>query len=170
MMRKLPFLCTFGVLFSITYWSNGAPVTDCDILAAAPADSHRQTTGISLDQIDVNKAVPACEAAVRRYPNDAHFRFQLSRAYYEAKNFQAAVDQLKKAAEQGYASAQYNLGVMYEYGKSVSQDYGEALIWYRKAAEQGDEMAKNKLDRLTSIDPDTTTKSFGRAPKQYFQS
>jgi TPR repeat protein len=86
---------------------------------------------------------------VRRYPNDAHFRFQLSRAYYEAKHFQAAVAQLRKAAEQGYASAQYNLGVMYEYGKSVSQDYGEALIWYSKAAEQGDETAKNKLGRLT---------------------
>jgi TPR repeat protein len=149
MMRKLTVLCTFAVLFSITYWSNGAPVTDCDILAAAPADSHRQTSGISLDQIDVNRAVPACEAAVRRYPNDAHFRFQLSRAYYEAKHFQAAVAQLRKAAEQGYASAQYNLGVMYEYGKSVSQDYGEALIWYSKAAEQGDETAKNKLGRLT---------------------
>jgi len=25
MMRKLPFLCTFGVLFSTIYWSNGAP-------------------------------------------------------------------------------------------------------------------------------------------------
>jgi len=37
---------------------------------------------------------------------------------------------------------------MYEYGRGVSQDYGEALIWYRKAAEQGDEMAKDKLGQL----------------------
>jgi len=60
----------------------------------------------------------------------------------------------EKVAERGYASAQYNFGVMYEYGQGVSQDYGKALIWYRKAARQGDEMAKNKLAQLASIDPD----------------
>jgi TPR repeat protein len=43
---------------------------------------------------------------------------------------------------------------MYEYGQGVSQDYGEALNWYREAARQGDEMAKNKLAQLASIDPD----------------
>ncbi len=43
----------------------------------------------------------------------------------------------RKAAEQGDAEAQYNLGFMYGYGKGVSQDYAEAVKWYRKAAEQG---------------------------------
>ena len=41
------------------------------------------------------------------------------------------------AAEQGYADAQYNLGVMYANGHGVSQDYAEAAKWYRLAAEQG---------------------------------
>jgi hypothetical protein len=40
-------------------------------------------------------------------------------------------------AEQGNASAQYILGIMYEYGEGVSQDMVQAMYWYRKAAEQG---------------------------------
>ncbi|HHF3077189.1 TPA: tetratricopeptide repeat protein [Vibrio diabolicus] len=43
----------------------------------------------------------------------------------------------EKAAEQGYASAQNNLGFMYGMGEGVIQDYNQAFSWYRKAAEQG---------------------------------
>ena len=42
-----------------------------------------------------------------------------------------------KAAEQGDAEAQFNLGLMYENGKGVRRDYAEAMKWYRKAAEEG---------------------------------
>jgi TPR repeat protein len=34
----------------------------------------------------------------------------------------------------GDADAQLLLGIMYEGGQGVSQDYAEALKWYRKAA------------------------------------
>ena len=47
-------------------------------------------------------------------------------------------DAVKKAAEQGHADAQYNLGLMYDYGGGVPEDDAEAVRWYRKAAEQGD--------------------------------
>ena len=39
--------------------------------------------------------------------------------------------QTLQLAEQGYAYAQYNLGVMYENGRGVRQDYAEAVKWYR---------------------------------------
>ncbi|MEZ7694682.1 tetratricopeptide repeat protein [Neisseria sp. 27098_8_139] len=42
-----------------------------------------------------------------------------------------------KAAEQGLANAQYNLGVAYANGQGVHQDLVQAEQWYRKAAEQG---------------------------------
>ena len=42
-----------------------------------------------------------------------------------------------QAAEQGNADAQFNLGVMYDTGQGVRQDYAQAVQWYRKAAEQG---------------------------------
>ena len=51
----------------------------------------------------------------------------------------------RKAAEQGYAAAQNNLGVAYEYGWGVPKNYAEAVKWYRKAAEQGYAYAQYNL-------------------------
>ena len=49
----------------------------------------------------------------------------------------ASLTELRRRAEQGDSSAQYNLGVIYLNGKGVPQDYSEAVSWFRKAAEQG---------------------------------
>ncbi len=48
-----------------------------------------------------------------------------------------AVRWYRLAAEQGHASAQYNLGVMYADGRGVPQDDVEAVRWFQLAAEQG---------------------------------
>ena len=57
--------------------------------------------------------------------------------FYKAGQYTQAVEWFTKAAEQGNASAQYNLGVCYEDGQGVAQNYAEALKWYTKAANQG---------------------------------
>jgi TPR repeat protein len=51
----------------------------------------------------------------------------------------------QKAAEQGNAIAQFNLGILYGQGKGVPQDYPKAAFWYRKAAEQGNANAQLNL-------------------------
>ena len=56
----------------------------------------------------------------------------------------------KPLAEQGNAFAQYYLGMMYEYGQGVEQDYGQALAWYWKAADQGNADAQSKLGLMYS--------------------
>lgn len=56
-----------------------------------------------------------------------------------------AVAWWRKAAEQGDAQSQYNLGWMYENGRGVGQDSAQAVAWYRKAAEQGDVNAQYRL-------------------------
>lgn len=43
---------------------------------------------------------------------------------------------------------QFDLGAMYETGRGVPQDYGQAVLWYRKAAEQGDAKAEYRLGVL----------------------
>ena len=48
-----------------------------------------------------------------------------------------AVLRYRKAAEQGDARAQFNLGLKYANGEGVPKDDREAVLWYRKAAEQG---------------------------------
>ncbi|MEO5331797.1 MAG: sel1 repeat family protein [Magnetococcus sp. YQC-5] len=60
-----------------------------------------------------------------------------------------AVKWFRKAAEQGKASSQFNLGFMYDVGRGVAEDRGEVIKWYRKAAAQGDERAKHNLQFLS---------------------
>lgn len=55
---------------------------------------------------------------------------------------------LKFQAVNGKASAQCSLGVMYKDGKGVPQDYAQAALWYRKAAEQGYHQAQYHLGLL----------------------
>jgi TPR repeat protein len=43
----------------------------------------------------------------------------------------------RRAAEQGDARAQSQLGWFYGSGTGVEQNYAEAVKWYRMAAEQG---------------------------------
>jgi hypothetical protein len=52
------------------------------------------------------------------------------------------------AAEQGHATAQHNLGLMFECGTGVAQDRAEAIRWYRLSAAQGYARAKTSLARL----------------------
>ena len=45
--------------------------------------------------------------------------------------------EIKKLAESGDVEAQFNLGLIYDQGQGVPQNYSEAVKWYRKAADQG---------------------------------
>jgi hypothetical protein len=54
------------------------------------------------------------------------------------QDYKTAVKWYTLAANQGYASAQFNLGSMYIGGKGVPQDYKTAAKWFTLAAEQGD--------------------------------
>ena len=59
------------------------------------------------------------------------------------------IQQLRMAAEQGIASAQYNLGVMYANGQGVPQDYVQAHKWVNLAASRttGEVAEKSRLLR-----------------------
>jgi TPR repeat protein len=50
----------------------------------------------------------------------------------------------RKAADQGHALAQYNLGLLYANGRGVAQDKAQARAWMQKAA-AGYENAKKWL-------------------------
>ena len=51
--------------------------------------------------------------------------------------FSFSVEETKRAAEQGDAVAQSQLGCIYALGRGVRQDYQKARQWYEKAAAQG---------------------------------
>ena len=56
---------------------------------------------------------------------------------YTARNYSRAAELFSKAADMGFAPAQYNLGYCYKYGDGVPRDLDKSAEWYRKAAEQG---------------------------------
>lgn len=61
------------------------------------------------------------------------------------KDAKEAVKWLRRAAEQGHATAQFNLGNCYYNGEGVWRDYKEAVKWYQLAAEQGHDGAQCNL-------------------------
>jgi hypothetical protein len=60
------------------------------------------------------------------------------------------VTEERMAAEQGFASAQKNLGVQYGLGQGVPQSNAEAFIWSSIAAKSGDEGAVTNRDFAAS--------------------
>ena len=51
-----------------------------------------------------------------------------------------------KAAKQGEASAQYNLGIYYFFGRGIEKNKEEAMKWLRNAAKQGNPKAIDFLN------------------------
>ncbi len=67
---------------------------------------------------------------------------------YNMGDYGKALRQFRIAAEKGKmssGSAQFYLGVMYDNGQGVPQDYATAVKWYRKSANQGYAKAQNNL-------------------------
>ena len=57
---------------------------------------------------------------------------------------------LQKAADQGNADAQNNLGRLYATGQGMPKDLGKAAELFQKAADQGNEIATTILKRLSA--------------------
>jgi len=69
--------------------------------------------------------------------------------YYGHKSDKDAVSNFRVATDQGNAIAQYNLGIMYEYGfGSLIQNNEEAIRLYHLAANQDYVPAQNRLRRM----------------------
>jgi len=64
---------------------------------------------------------------------------------YRLGDFDKAFQIFASLAQEGNASAQYGLGIMYDEGKGVPQDYKEAVKWKTKSAEQGIVYAQSDL-------------------------
>jgi len=69
--------------------------------------------------------------------------------YYGKQEYIEALEWYRRAADLGNATAQFNLGYMYQSAIGVPLDKDLAEIWYRKAANQGDYDAIKALKGLT---------------------
>jgi len=73
----------------------------------------------------------------------------------DTQDYEKARQWYEQAAAQGYAEAQYNLGVLYFRGQDVPTDYVRAYMWLNLAAAHltGDEQksAANNRDKAASL-------------------
>ena len=67
------------------------------------------------------------------------------------ENDAEAVKWYRKAADQGHAKAQSNLGVMYYNGDGVPENHVRAYVWLSMAKTQGDEKAKKGVEALKNL-------------------
>jgi len=65
-------------------------------------------------------------------------------------NYEKALEKLMPLAAKGHAAAQYNLGVMHEWGNGVPKDNNQAIKWYRLSAELSHRDAQNNLGAMYS--------------------
>ncbi len=63
-------------------------------------------------------------------------------------NYEEAARYLQLAADQGVASAQNNLALLYIKGEGVPQDNELATMWLRAAADQGLAIAAERLQMM----------------------
>jgi TPR repeat protein len=58
--------------------------------------------------------------------------FQKGYAAAQSGDYATALREWTPLAAQGDADAQFNLGIMYDNGKGVPEDYKTAMKWYKK--------------------------------------
>jgi TPR repeat protein len=74
-----------------------------------------------------------------------------AKAAYGHGDYAHALRLWRPLADQGNATAQYNLGLLYERGLGVTQDFAEAGLWFRKAADQGFAKAQFALGNMYTL-------------------
>ena len=106
---------------------------------------------ISNDPTVINIAITKTEKKETNKESNKLTKQEIEKYYndgvkaHNAGNYSEAVRLYRKAAEQGHADAQFNLGYCYDNAIGVTQDNDKAIKWYRKAAEKGCEGAYYNL-------------------------
>lgn len=83
------------------------------------------------------------------------------------ENYNKAFDSFVNAVILGNTAAKYRMGYCYEYGKGTKEDIKEAVIWYRRAAQDGYAKAQNKLGDCYMNGRGVTSKNYIEALKWY---
>jgi TPR repeat protein len=122
-------------------------VTDCDRLAAMPSDTGHapELKGVEVDKINIAAATPACNEAMRQYPDVMRFVFETGRIAFARKDYTQARSLYERAYAGGYVVAANGLGNLYSDGQGVRKDMVQAAQWYKKAADAGEPAAMDAL-------------------------
>ncbi|MBO9398983.1 sel1 repeat family protein [Shimia sp. R9_2] len=93
--------------------------------------------GRAWDDIVTEEALAACAPVMDLDDPDPEAMAAYGRALMKAEDYKEAADVSLAAAMLGSGLGANNLGVLYEDGNGVPQDYGDALLYYTIAADYG---------------------------------
>ncbi|MES0808447.1 caspase family protein [Roseibium sp. SCPC15] len=118
---------------------NMTPAELCRKFATHPNDSTIAFQGVSLNRLADNAtaAINACQSAIQTFPEDAHYKSLLARAYAAVGNTDGAIDFYKQAASAGNTRALVSLGLLYELGQGVPKDLSAAREQFEQAYQNG---------------------------------
>ena len=91
-------------------------ITECDRLANHPDDPNKLTPGVGEKKVDLARAVPACEAAVKADPENPRLNYQLGRVYGYSGQGEKAYPYRNKAVAAGYPQAMFVIGYITLHG------------------------------------------------------
>ncbi len=141
---------------------------NCDGLAAYAAGPREW--GIPVEQIPAQVAVPACNEALRLYPEVIRFQIEYARSLLAAGRASDAMTAIENAARLGYPAAETMIGHMHEMGllsENAKPDLINALRWYRFAAEKRYPPALMKIGEFTESGQAGISRSTSEAVSWY---
>jgi hypothetical protein len=119
------------------------PPTECDVLASNPEDPDRRAPPVAREKMDLPKAIAACEAQVKRDPEDLRALYQLSRSLIYAGQTVRGVPLMKQAADAGDRQAQFVYGLLIDRARpDAPRDICVAEAYWLKSARQGRQAAR----------------------------
>jgi hypothetical protein len=144
------------------------------VIWLVPDQENKNTLPVSVAPTQSTQAQTQPAQAQQAIPlsaNSAQDMFQSANDLYNQGKYAEALLLYQNLA--GYSGAQISLGRMYENGNGVTMDYNQAVYWYRKAAEIGDENekdARTALNKLIGKEKKTTPHNAQLLPSQAKQT
>lgn len=121
---------------------NGKPVSQCTSFAVNFVLSSAQPETVT---------APALAALTQKAESgDLHSELELAQLYWTGAkgipaNASEAATWLQAAANQGNASAEFHLGLLYQFGNGVEKSPAKAIRWFQKAANRDNLLAEIQL-------------------------
>ncbi|MDC0148581.1 hypothetical protein OAI46_06955 [Alphaproteobacteria bacterium] len=141
-------------LFTLAIYTGARIEELCSIKTEEVGDGYlaisNSKTAAGVRQVPIHPEIADAVAAMKMASEDGYLLSGLN-GMGVAEDDKQAVYWYRKAAEQGNAIAQTNLGAAYDRGGGVVEDDKQAAQWYTKAAEQGNADAQNNLGVMYDI-------------------
>jgi len=144
MLRIVMCLVAFMTLLppqaKASYWEE-----KCRTLAGSPWEPKESRGPISFSKyIKTKIAIPACKNAVAEKRSAVNL-YRLHRAFFAAKDYEAAFPLAKESASLDYPPSINALGLSRLYGFGTHKSPAESIKYFKKAAEQNDALGQFHL-------------------------